>query len=412
MVHTQQPLEPHHPTQFFPTVEAMYSNDYKGSVLIVDDTVQNLRLVAEILETEGYEIALATNGKQALEELDKQAFELVLLDVVMPELDGFAVCKVMKSTPALADIPVMFLTIHNELERVLKGFEIGAVDYITKPVHKAELLARVATHVELFKTKKRLEHQNKILMELHTERREFLNVMTHSLKTPLTGIRLSAEIIGQTVTREPVMKERVMEYSHQIELLVDRTTETIHHCLYADAIDEGIISSDPQRLDLVRCCREAIEQYDFMANAKRISIGLDVLDSEVAILADKNATREVLENLISNALKYSPTDTKVVVTVGRKTLADASATDELPQSRTAVVTVRDQGPGISEDDIKKMFGKYVRLTAKPTGGEHSTGLGLSIVKRLVDTMNGHVWCKSELGNGAAFIVEIPLASEA
>jgi two-component system sensor histidine kinase/response regulator len=378
--------------------------DSQGCVLVVDDTPQNLQLVGEILEANGFDVVLATSGSQALEEVRDVQPDIILLDVKMPEMDGFEVCRRLKENTATAEIPVMFLTVHGELEKVLQGFELGGVDYITKPVHKAELLVRVRTHIALFHAQRRLEHQNHRLLELHREKNEFMGIIAHGMRNPLAGIRLSAELIHKSLGKEPPMLDKARHCASQIEVLTDRMTEIIQNCLNSDAIERGTFTYEPVSINLVELCRALVEQHWFYAHTKHITLEMQTSAERIEMYADRNVCKEVIENLLSNAIKYSPQNTCVVLSIAVVERSEYGG----GAAHIVQISVQDEGPGINAEDLKKMFGKYARLSAKPTGGEHSTGLGLSIVKRMVTEMGGRVWCESEVGRGATFFVELPL----
>jgi two-component system sensor histidine kinase/response regulator len=366
-----------------------------GTILAVDDTLQNLQLVGEILETNGYQVILAMDGEQALKVLAEQEVDLVLLDIVMPEMDGFEVCRRIKANPATQEIPVIFLTVHGDIDSVLTGFRLGAVDYVTKPVHKAELLARVQTHLELRNAHKHLTKQNEELLKLHSERTEFLGIAAHGMKNPLTGIRLSAELINRFVEREPLEKEKIVKNVRQIIVLSDRMLSTVKNCLEADEWEKGNVLLHLEMVNVVTLMQDVLDRFYLQAEAKDITLQPYLPEMPLIVDIDKNAFGEIVENLVSNALKYSPHGKYVWIS--------------LSASYAGLrVLVKDEGPGISEEDRKRMFGKYARLTAQPTGGEHSTGLGLSIVKKMVDALQGKIWCESEVGSGATFIVELPL----
>ncbi len=392
----------------------------RGTILIVDDTLQNLQLIGEILESNGYNVVFATGGRQALESLKTEDVDLILLDVLMPEMNGFEVCKVLKSAPHTKEIPIIFLTIYTDIEGILQAFEIGAVDYITKPVHQAELLARVITHVSLYRAQRRLEEQNKRLVELNTEKNEFLSMVTHGLKNPLTSIRLGAEIVGMALSKTPMHLEKATDNAKRIEMLADRMLQIVQNCLEADAIEQGRIFFSPTTFDLRGLCSPILDRYKLQAEAKTITLHFHEHAEECPVFADRDAVQEVVENLLSNAIKYSPTGKSVWVSVSVSemlprhsssavtTTSDVTTDGSLDNSKQwSLITVRDEGLGIGKEDMKRMFEKYARLTAQPTGGEHSTGLGLSIVKKLVDSMNGRIWCESEVGKGTTFVVELP-----
>jgi two-component system sensor histidine kinase/response regulator len=358
---------------------------FKSRILVVDDISKNLQVVGTILRNEGYHVMPATSGLQALERVSAQPPDLILLDLMMPEMDGLEVCSRLKAEPLTRQIPVIFLTASNEMEHLMKGFEAGAVDYITKPFNAPELLARVRTHLEL-------KHARERLREMNEEKNEFMGIAAHDLRNPLSAIQGYAEMIIEDAQS---LAHRDLEGNGQrIREAAKRMTEMVQNFLDANRIERGELKLNMAISDLSPLLQSVLETQSPHATAKGQMIQLELPPTPTLALADVSITLQVFENLVSNAVKYSPPGKKIFVRL---------------KAETGVVRfeVEDQGPGLSKEDQKKLFGKFARLSAKPTGGEHSTGLGLSIVKRLVEAMNGKVWCESELGMGAKFIVTIP-----
>ena len=357
----------------------------KSRILVVDDISKNLQVVGTILRNEGYHVMPATSGLQALERVSAQPPDLILLDLMMPEMDGLEVCSRLKADPLTRQIPVIFLTASNEMEHLMKGFEAGAVDYITKPFNAPELLARVRTHLEL-------KHARERLREMNEEKNEFMGIAAHDLRNPLSAIQGYAEMIIEDAQS---LAHRDLEGNGQrIREAAKRMTEMVQNFLDANRIERGELKLNMAISDLSPLLQSVLETQSPHATAKGQMIQLELPPTPTLALADVSITFQVFENLVSNAVKYSPPGKKIFVRL---------------KAEAGVVRfeVEDQGPGLSKEDQKKLFGKFARLSAKPTGGEHSTGLGLSIVKRLVEAMNGKVWCESEVGMGAKFIVTIP-----
>ena len=357
----------------------------KSRILVVDDISKNLQVVGTILRNEGYHVMPATSGLQALERVSAQPPDLILLDLMMPEMDGLEVCSRLKADPLTRQIPVIFLTASNEMEHLMKGFEAGAVDYITKPFNAPELLARVRTHLEL-------KHARERLREMNEEKNEFMGIAAHDLRNPLSAIQGYAEMIIEDAQS---LAHRDLEGNGQrIREAAKRMTEMVQNFLDANRIERGELKLNMAISDLSPLLQSVLETQSPHATAKGQMIQLELPPTPTLALADVSITLQVFENLVSNAVKYSPPGKKIFVRL---------------KAEAGVVRfeVEDQGPGLSKEDQKKLFGKFARLSAKPTGGEHSTGLGLSIVKRLVEAMNGKVWCESELGMGAKFIFTIP-----
>lgn len=236
----------------------------------------------------------------------------------------------------------------------------------------------------------KLTELNEQLIKLNQDKNEFLGIVAHDLKNPLSAIQGAASLIESDYDELP--KEDVIEFASMIGLSSKQMFDLIKNLLDVNRIEAGKIKFSPQILDILPILQSLINEYSQRAKAKGIKLQFQYSEKEYYASVDENTTRQVLDNLISNAIKYSPHGKYVTVTINK---------DE----HHVRCEIHDQGPGLSEEDKQKLFGKFTRLTAQPTGGEHSTGLGLFIVKKLVEAMNGQVWCESELGQGATFFVE-------
>lgn len=355
-------------------------------ILVVDDISKNLQVVGAVLHHQGYHVMPATSGRQALERIGAQKPDLILLDLMMPEMDGLEVCRRLKSDSATCEIPVIFLTASNELEHLMQGFAEGAVDYVTKPFNTSELLARVRTHLEL-------KHARQRLREMNDEKNEFMGIVAHDLRNPLSAIKGYAEIIlEETQSDSP----EAAELAQRIQEVARRMTDMVQKLLDANAAERGEFKVELAPHNLARLAQQVADAARPSAEKKQQSLRLGCPDSPLMAALDPGVTIAVLENLISNAIKYSPAGKAIQIRVN----ANQGAVR---------CEVADEGPGISAADQQRLFGRFARLTAKPTAGESSTGLGLSIVKRMVEAMNGRVWCESEPGRGATFIVEFEQA---
>jgi signal transduction histidine kinase len=367
-------------------------------ILVVDDVEENTYIVSTILKSAGYTPFVANSGKQAIQIAETQHPDLVLLDINMPEMNGYEVCKYFKEHEPISDIPIVFLTVHADAESIAKAFDTGAVDYLTKPFKKAELLARVKVHLALRQAQELLEDQNERLKRLNDEKNEFLGIAAHDLKNPLNSIRGIAQMVRKRKEIE-LSEEEVDDMAHQIETSSNFMFEIITNLLDVNKIENGKLVVQSTSVDLVLSLGAVTDRYQAAAAKKNIKLHVDLPREDTQIYADPTLTIQILDNIVSNAVKYSPQGKNVWINVSCNTA----------QKRVRVA-VKDEGPGFSDEDKKKLFGKFARLSAKPTGGEHSTGLGLSIVKRLAEAMEATIWCESELGSGATFIVEFPDAS--
>lgn len=370
----------------------------QARILVVDDVTKNLQVVGTMLRNAGFEVMPTTSGAQALERVRAQLPDLILLDLMMPEMDGLEVCRRLKADPATQQIPVIFLTASNEMEHLVQGFEVGAVDYVTKPFNPPELLARVRTHIELRQARERLR-------EMNNEKNEFMGIAAHDLRNPLGAVKGYAEIILEEASvmaesslevRERSRKE-ICDCAERVRLTADRMAGMVQNLLDANRIERGEFKLNVAATDLSGLLASVVETHRPRATAKEQTIHLQIDHSATNVCVDSGVMVQVLENLVSNAVKYSPPGKSIVVRLKK-------------EPGTVRCEVQDEGPGLSVEDQKKLFGKFARLSAKPTGGEQATGLGLSIVKKMVEAMKGRVWCESEPGKGATFVVQLPTAA--
>ncbi len=258
-------------------------------------------------------------------------------------------------------------------------------------VHQQHLLRTQAE--EISQANERLQESNTELVQLNTEKNEFLGIAAHDLKNPLSNMLLTVQLMDEYHASVP--SEKFREWTESITRGAEYMLNIISNLLDVNKIEAGKMEMniEPVNASIIELITDA---YTFRASEKGIHLHFTPLKSKIHFLADRNSIQQIMENLISNAIKFSEKETTVVVRT-------------VQHNTTVQIEVQDAGPGLSPDDKAKLFGKFARLSARPTGGEHSTGLGLSIVKKMVEAMNGKVWCESELGKGATFIVELPKA---
>lgn len=261
----------------------------------------------------------------------------------------------------------------------------------TEIERQLKILDEQAGEIEVANT--RLQEQNLQLVQLNNEKNEFLGIVAHDLKNPLTGIMMTVSILRSYY--EKMSPDDMRSQIQRIEDTSKRMHTIITELLDVNAIETGHINISIANVNITAVTKSVLEDFRERAEAKRIKVHFRSEQDSVMVLADAHLIVQVLENIVSNALKYSPSDKNVFVSVTR------------PENHRVRITVRDEGPGLSPHDKENLFRKFAKLSARPTAGEHSTGLGLSIVKRMVEAMHGTVYCESELGQGAAFIVDLP-----
>ena len=352
-------------------------------ILVVDDQPANIQLLGAVLGKLGHEIIPASDGPTALKRVALRTPDLILLDLLMPGMGGCEVCLQLKDNPAWKDIPVIFLSAADDKDLIVRALDSGGVDYITKPFNQAELLSRVRTQLALKTTQDKLK-------KLAEDKDELMGILTHDLKSYLGGMNMSAGLLCERIRR--LNDERLGQLSDNIFRSSSQALAFVKEFL-ANAAADHAFTMRMNSINLVDVVANTVRQHEEAARSKKLELRLDLPDAPIKAFADATALAQVLDNLISNALKFSPPGRTVFVSVA---LA----------GRFAQCVVRDEGPGFTADDRARMFRRYVRLSARPTGGEPSTGLGLSIVYKLVQGMRGELTCDSVPGEGATFTIRL------
>ncbi len=366
-------------------------------VLIVDDQVENLQIIGNILKVYNLKKAIATNGFEALEIAQKIKPDLILLDIMMPELDGLQVCKKLKENPKTSDIPIIFLTAKTQEEDIVAGFEAGGVDYITKPFKTSELLSRVKTHIELKIQKDIVAKQNESLKELIKEKNELMAIAAHDLKNPLQVIIGFAKILEDRTNLLP--DNEIAEIAHYIRISGEGMYRIITDLLDLNSAEENQIEFNIVLFELNELISGIIDKYSVACKEKNIKIHFEHKNKQIHIQADPTRVMQVIDNLISNAIKFSPFDKNIYI--------KTRIIERNEDTNILRFEIKDEGPGIAPEDMDKLFIKFAKLKNRPTNNENSTRLGLSIVKKFLELMGGKIWCESNYGNGATFIFEIP-----
>lgn len=378
----------------------------RPTILVVDDTPQNLALMRDLLETD-YTVKLAPSGARALKIAQAQPPDLILLDIMMPDIDGYEVCRQLKTHPVTAHIPVIFFTSKSQTQDEQLGFELGAADYITKPISPPIVLARVKAHLLFKQARDALESRNREdkqrfdsalarQVELNELKSTFVAMTSHEFRTPLTSILVSQSLLRNYHDRlPPSERDGLLD---GIESAVQRMVLMLDQVLTIGRADAHLLSFNPKPVKLLSLCHqlrdEAIASHAGPGKAHAASVALDLALEDRDVLADEKLLRHILGNLLSNAIKYSPAS-------GQASLRAHSDAHGL------TFEVSDHGIGIPAADLPRLFGDFHR--ASNVGSIPGTGLGLAIVKRAVDSHGGSIRVASQPGSGTCFTVTIPQA---
>lgn len=384
----------------------MKINPAEYKILVVDDVQSNVLLLKALLGREGFGIVIAMNGTEALQKVKSEHPDLILLDVIMPDMDGFEVAGHLKLEPEQAEIPIIFLTALNDSASVVKGFQLGANDFISKPFRREELLIRVEHQLSLVDARRIILRQTEELRKTIAGRDKLYSVIAHDLRSPMASIKMLCNTIMMSIDRQTVPAD-VFEMLEMTNKTAEEVFSLLDNLLKWTKSQLGKLSNVPQSIDMVGLVNGVIEVFKPIAGSKSISLKLDSAVESVHVTVDIEMIKSVVRNLISNAIKFSHKDTAVVVHVRVQEVADENRT-EAGNDKEVLVTVSDSGCGIKKEDQEKLLNEATHFTTFGTDSEEGSGLGLLLCKDFVSKNHGRLWFTSEEGVGSNFNFTIPL----
>ena len=371
----------------------MEINPSEYKILIVDDVMSNVLLLKVLLTNEKFAIATASNGRQALEQVEKENPDLVLLDVMMPDMSGFEVAQHLKSNPNTADIPIIFLTALNSTADIVKGFQVGANDFISKPFNKEELIIRVTHQISLVAAKRLILSKTEELQRTIAGRDKLYSVIAHDLRSPMGSIKM---VLNMLILNLP--SEKIGAEMYELLTMANQTTEDVFslldNLLKWTKSQIGKLNVVYQDVDLVEVTDGVIEIFSMVASLKKIRIH-EMKPEKMMVNADIDMLKTVVRNLLSNAIKFSKENSEVLVKM-----------EEV--DGMAVVSVQDYGCGISEEGQKKLLYTDTHFSTFGTNNEEGSGLGLLLCKDFVVKNGGKLGFTSKEGEGSIFSFSIPV----
>lgn len=374
--------------------KAKENKDFR--ILIVDDVPKNIQVLGNILINEKYQISYTQDGNHALALIKKNKFDLILLDIMMPEIDGYEVCKKIMADPETAEIPVIFLTAKADKESVIKGFKLGARDYVTKPFNAEELLARVRTHLELKDKNEQLKNvnqtleqkvierttelrsANKKLLTLDKAKSDFLNIIGHEIRTPLNGIQGLTSLLTDSTD-----KDVQLDYIKNLKESSDRLVKFSEIALLITSINTERYVMHKTFVGLKDLLNECIEIKLQNIN-KNLNYSINVDPDDIKIVGDSKLLKDCFESIIDNAIKYSPDKGLIEIKAYR-------------DDDKVIVSFRDNGPGFSDEAKEKLFNYFSSDDIMHSEG---LGLGLASVKLITDAHHGKTEIKNMDDGGA------------
>lgn len=354
----------------------------KRRILVVDDQPDNIKVISEIL-TSDYKLFLANSGEQALEVIELEIPDLILLDIMMPGMDGYEVCRQLKNNPIYSHVPIIFLTAKTDEKAIVKGLEMGAVDYVTKPFLKKEIRVRVKNHIEAKLTKEELIKSNE-------DKDKLFSIIAHDLRSPIAGMMSLLEILS----KDELSEEKKGFFIETLYSSSSYTYQILNNLLSWARLQIDSNEPEKEKIDfnlLFNDIKKALKsQYD------KKDISLIIQEVNIYLYGDKVMLHSLFLNLLANAIKFTPKTGKIQVK------AETQADDFIH------VKIEDTGVGMDQKTIDKLFRVDAKFTSKGTEGERGTGLGLKIANEFIKKHNGSVQVHSEIGKGSTFIVKLPL----
>jgi two-component system sensor histidine kinase/response regulator len=371
-----------------------YFKPEESVILVVDDSMQNLKLLGNMLKEWNYQIALAKNGHEALDIAPKINPSLILLDIMMPEIDGYNVCDELKKNTETKDIPVIFLTAKTSNEDIVKGFKAGGVDYITKPFNQDELMMRIQTHLELKAARDKIQKQAEELKETNATKDKMFSVISHDLRAPLGGMKSMMDIIFEDRANNREISDKSLK---SLKTAADQTYNLLENLLYWSRTQREKLDFNPEMINLYDLVVENIELMNTLANNKNITVENE-LPADLTAFADNNMIKTIIRNLINNAIKFTKENGRVKI---------SSETDK----DMVHLHIKDTGIGIEKENLKKIQDQKQYFTTYGTKREKGSGLGLNLCFDFAKRNKGDLKINSAYGEGSLFTLSLPISKK-
>ncbi len=368
-------------------------SDFK--ILIVDDVVSNVLLLKILLTNEKYQICTASNGHQCVEQTKKEKPDLILLDVMMPDINGFETATILRGDPETHDVPIIFLTALNSPTDLVKGFQVGGNDFLTKPFNKEELLMRVMHQIELVAAKRTIVRQNEELRRTIQNRDKMYSVIAHDLRSPMASIRMVLNLAVNVVSPD-VVGDEIFSLLDKANRESEETHDLLDNLLKWTKSQTGRLTVVYQDIELDDVIPGVVDIFRMIAEMKKINLQYLPAEESLTVRADNDMIKTVIRNFLSNAIKFTPEGKGIEVFYKR-------------DGDFVRISVRDHGVGIAADRVDTIFHKGE--TTYGTGGEEGSGLGLQLCQDFAQKNGGDAYVESVEGEGSTFSFTIPLKKD-
>ena len=366
----------------------------KPLIACIDDEAMNLELLKFTIKQIDCEVLAIQHSQEALALLKKNVPNVILLDVRMPYLDGFELCELIKSTSILKNIPIIFITGMGKTENKVKGFELGGVDYVTKPFNKHELLARIKTQLNLSEAKRILSKQATDLKKENVLKDRLFSIIGHDLRSPLSAIKMQLDFILRGII-DPKDANFINKTVHNLNATTDEAFNLLDNLLGWAKSESGSLSIIKENVNMLKLLNQCARLQKIALETKNITLQITIPEN-MFVYADMNMIKTVLRNLLSNAIKFTPVEG--TITISTKL-----------EKEFWNISVSDSGVGISEEDLVKVLNTEQHFSKEGTEQEAGTGLGLILCQDFIVKNGGALWVDSTLGKGSTFTFSVPVA---
>ncbi|MGE3727339.1 MAG: response regulator [Candidatus Sericytochromatia bacterium] len=367
-----------------------------ANILLVDDTPANLKVLTELLKEYHYKVRAVPSGKLALKSVEHRQPDLILLDINMPEMNGYEVCQHLKDNPITANIPVIFISALDDIQDKVQAFRQGGVDYITKPFQIEEVHARIKTHLTIGELQKELKQKNSHLesqlcqlQEMEAMQDTLVHMVVHDIKVPLTGATLLVSHMDATSANLP---PRVAAQLQETSKIMERMNMALQNILDLGKMEWGKLTLKYETLELVSALKAWLQEIETLS--AHVQLEIQFPQEPLDIEADPRLLKRIVFNLLMNAFRYTTEGKKVQIKL-------------LPEKERFCLAISDQGPGVPEEYRESIFEKYVQIQLSHKNDPASSGLGLAFCKMAIEAHHGHIGLESEVGQGSTFWFTLP-----
>ncbi len=382
-------------------------NHTNSLILIVDDSVGNLQILAEMLRSKGFYLQVARDGASALDVVAQKAPDLILMDVIMPDLDGYEVCRRLRNLPQTKDTPIIFISALTDMDDKVKGFQAGGSDFITKPFQREEVFARINLHLQLKHAREELrqcrdlEDARARAEAANRAKSEHLAAISHDIRTPLHGVLNYADFGIRNIEKAP--RDKLLTYFKQIGVCGERLMQLLAPVLELASLETGRVEFRKERHDVLPMINSVIADLYSEVRAKKMAVELREPETTQTVFGDQAKIREVFHHLLSNAVQFSDEGKKITIHVAQSQIQ--------PQNGPAVQAVEiffiDQGVGVPEEEYPRIFDSFFQSGQTPTGAG-GKGIGLAICQKIIQGHQGDIRAEpNPEGAGSQFVVVLP-----